>query len=67
MGSCVIYLIFTHLGFAELLEFIKRAQQSDILAIDTEFLREKTYYPQLCLLQMATEDEDVIVEEIDFD
>lgn len=46
----------------ELLEFINRAQQSDILAIDTEFLREKTYYPQLCLLQMATEEEDVIVD-----
>ena len=46
----------------ELLEFIGRAKQSEILAIDTEFLREKTYYPQLCLLQMATEEEDVIVD-----
>lgn len=24
------------------------------LALDTEFLREKTYYPQFCLLQLAT-------------
>ncbi len=46
----------------ELLEFIERAKQSEILAIDTEFLREKTYFPQLCLLQMATEEEDVIVD-----
>ncbi len=23
------------------------------IAIDTEFLREKTYYPKLCLLQLA--------------
>ncbi|OUR65240.1 ribonuclease D [Methylophaga sp. 42_25_T18] len=29
---------------------------SDWLAVDTEFLREKTYYPQLCLIQIANED-----------
>ncbi len=31
-----------------------RLQGSDWVALDTEFLREKTYYPQLCLLQVAT-------------
>lgn len=42
--------------------FVERAQSSRVLAIDTEFLREKTYYPKLCLLQMATYDESVIVD-----
>jgi len=27
---------------------------SDWIALDTEFLREKTYYPKLCLVQIAT-------------
>ncbi len=26
------------------------------IALDTEFMREKTYYPQLCLIQIASED-----------
>ena len=46
----------------ELEAFVARAATSSVLAIDTEFLREKTYYPKLCLLQMATDDEIVIVD-----
>lgn len=42
--------------------FVERARSSSVLAIDTEFLREKTYYAKLCLLQMATDDEVAIVD-----
>lgn len=42
--------------------FALRAQSSSVLAIDTEFLREKTYYAKLCLLQLATDTEVVIVD-----
>lgn len=45
-----------------LVAFSKHANASKVLAIDTEFLREKTYYPRLCLLQMATEDKVIIVD-----
>jgi ribonuclease D len=31
-------------------------ESSDVIAIDTEFLREKTYYAQLCLIQIATDE-----------
>ena len=42
--------------------FVRRAHASSVLAIDTEFLREKTYYAKLCLLQLATDDEVAIVD-----
>ncbi|MBE6473154.1 MAG: ribonuclease D [Coriobacteriaceae bacterium] len=46
----------------ELESFVERASKAKLLAIDTEFLREKTYYPKLCLMQLATEDEIAIVD-----
>ena len=45
--------------------FAERARSSSVLAIDTEFLREKTYYAKLCLLQLATDDEVVIVDPLE--
>jgi len=47
---------------AELADFITGIRNTTLLAIDTEFLREKTYYPRLCLLQLATEERSVIVD-----
>ena len=38
---------------AELDAFCTRAQDYPYVTIDTEFLRERTYYSKLCLLQMA--------------
>lgn len=42
-------------------------RQADWLALDTEFMREKTYYPQLCLLQLATEDVIACVDPLALD
>lgn len=39
-----------------LTDFCQQIETSSWLAIDTEFLREKTYYPQLCLIQIANQD-----------
>ena len=47
--------------------FVRRARTTQVLAIDTEFLREKTYYPKLCLMQMATDDERVIIDPFSVD
>ena len=40
----------------QLAELCQRIKAVSWLALDTEFLREKTYYPQFCLLQIATPD-----------
>jgi ribonuclease D len=42
--------------------FCKRATQFDFVTVDTEFLRETTYWPKLCLLQAATPDEAILVD-----
>jgi len=42
--------------------FIDRARSADFITVDTEFLREKTYWPKLCLVQVATDDEAVAID-----
>lgn len=42
--------------------FCERAAGYDYVTVDTEFLRETTYWPKLCLLQAATEDEAVLID-----
>ncbi len=37
---------------------VLRARKSDAVALDTEFVWERTYYPQLGLIQIALSDED---------
>ena len=39
-----------------LMDLCQRMESSSWVALDTEFMREKTYYPELCLLQLATQD-----------
>ena len=42
--------------------FIERARSAEFITVDTEFLREKTYWPKLCLVQVATDDEAVAID-----
>lgn len=47
---------------ASLAAACKRLAQADYVTIDTEFIRETTYWPQLCLAQVAGPDEAVAVD-----
>ncbi len=38
---------------AALVEFCDRIRSSDFIAVDTEFMRENTFWPELCLIQVA--------------
>ncbi len=45
-------------------ELCKKIEDSEYLAIDTEFLRDKTYYPKLCLIQIANDTIEAIIDPI---
>ena len=46
----------------ELADVCTRMARHPYVTIDTEFLRESTYYPLLCVTQMASPDEAVVVD-----
>lgn len=46
----------------ELNAFCERSRAERVLAVDTEFLRERTYRPKLCLVQVATGKEVAAVD-----
>lgn len=52
-------LIDSDAGFRKLIEELKSYK---FFTIDTEFLRDKTYYPSFCLLQIATPNKSYIVD-----
>ena len=47
---------------ADLADACARLAEHPFVTVDTEFLRETTYYPKLCLIQLASPDEAVLVD-----
>ncbi len=51
----------------ELTALCTRFSKHPFVTVDTEFIREKTYYPQVCLIQLASPDEAVCIDPLSKD
>ena len=47
---------------AELETAIETLRKSDFVTVDTEFIRETTFWPELCLIQMASPDTAFLID-----
>ncbi len=60
MSSTLKYLRIDDAG--QLQDFCERCGHGDVIGFDTEFVSENRYRPELCLLQVASENEIAIVD-----
>ena len=44
----------------ELKDYCKDLAKAEFITVDTEFLRERTYYPKLCLIQLSAPNVEAI-------
>src|SRR6478735_6307520 len=55
-----IHPLITQTG--ELADLCERLAKSEFVCVDTEFMRENTYYPLLCLVQLGNEEEAAAID-----
>jgi ribonuclease D len=46
----------------DLMDLCERLATQPFITVDTEFLRETTYYPKLCLIQVASEEDVALID-----
>jgi len=47
---------------ATLSDLVERLSKHDFVAVDTEFMRENSYWPELCLIQIASTEEAAAID-----
>ena len=52
---------------SDLVSACKRFEDVDYITVDTEFIRDNTYWPQVCLIQIASKDEAIAVDPLSKD
>jgi ribonuclease D len=50
---------------SELRQFCERLANNEFVTVDTEFIREQTFWPKLCLIQLASPSEEAIVDPLE--
>jgi len=51
----------------QLVEMCKQLEKADVIGLDTEFVRETTFYPQIALIQLASKDGCWLVDPLAFE
>lgn len=51
----------------DLAAFCEKAKDKPFLCVDTEFMRESTFYSILCLIQLSTDDDEAIIDPLSKD
>ena len=47
---------------AQLAQLCTRLREAPFITVDTEFMRENTYWPELCLVQIGDENEAAAID-----
>src|SRR5688572_7578004 len=61
-GSATLGPMHTITTTSELAAACSRLARHKFVTVDTEFLRETTYYPLLCVAQLASAEESVVID-----
>jgi ribonuclease D len=48
----------------DLAEVCARLGSAPFIAVDTEFMREQTFWPRLCLIQIAADGHEVLIDSL---
>ncbi len=50
--------------FEDIKKFCENCYDEQFITVDTEFIRNKSFFPKLCLIQLATKDHAIIIDAI---